>query len=207
MPDALGMFAWSLHSVLTHEIRFTGSDTATGRVHLFNRNGLEWNGRPELFDVGGRYLDEYRRTGDTWRFSRRVEETLYVTGGEFAAVVRDLAARHRARPPGTRWADASARALPTSSGDRPGDRTIVWQPSGMTAVGIDACARGWIAAAIADDATVSVHYLPTIDAVTSEIPSATGIAIDIPIGLPTTSPRTADIEARNSSAGAGAPSS
>ena len=93
MPDALGLFAWSLHSVLTHEIRFTGPDTATGRVHLFNRNGLEWQGRPEIFDVGGRYLDDYRRTGDTWRFSRRVEETLYVTGGEFAAVVRDLAVR------------------------------------------------------------------------------------------------------------------
>ena len=93
MPDALGIFSWSLHSVLTHEIRFTDDDTATGRVHLFNRNGLEWNGRPELFDVGGRYLDEYRRVDDTWRFSRRVEESLYVTGGEFAAVVRDLAAR------------------------------------------------------------------------------------------------------------------
>jgi len=79
--------------VLTHEIRFTGPDTATGRVHLVNRNGLEWNGTPELFDVGGRYLDEYRRTGDTWRFSARVEETLYVTGGDFAAVVRDLAVR------------------------------------------------------------------------------------------------------------------
>jgi hypothetical protein len=92
MPDALAMFAWSLHSVLTHEIRFTGPEAATGRVHLFNRNGLEWNSRPELFDVGGRYLDEYRRTGDTWQFSRRVEETLYVTGGEFATVVRDLAA-------------------------------------------------------------------------------------------------------------------
>jgi hypothetical protein len=93
MPEGLSMFSWSLHSVLTHEIRFTGNDAATGRVHLFNRNGLEWKGRPEIFDVGGRYLDEYRRTGDTWRFSRRTEETLYATGGEFAAIVRDLAAR------------------------------------------------------------------------------------------------------------------
>jgi hypothetical protein len=92
MPDAFAVFSWSLHSVLTHEIRFTGPETATGRVHLFNRNGLEWNGELEFCDVGGLYLDEYRRIGDAWRFSRRVEQPLYITGGQFAAVVRDLAA-------------------------------------------------------------------------------------------------------------------
>ena len=91
MPDAMSAFAWSLHSVLTHEIRFTSESTATGRVHLFNRNGIDWNGKLEICDVGGRYLDEYRREGDVWRFSRRVEESLYITGGEFAALVRDLA--------------------------------------------------------------------------------------------------------------------
>ncbi len=92
MPGGLAIFTWSLHSVLTHEVRFTGPDTATGRVHLFNRNGLEWKGRAELCDVGGLYLDEYLRVGECWKFSRRVERTHYVTGGEFAAVVRDLAA-------------------------------------------------------------------------------------------------------------------
>ena len=71
MPDALSMFTWSLHSVHTHEIAFTGPEIATGRLHLFNRNGLEWNGRPELFDVGGRYLDEYRVVDGHWRFARR----------------------------------------------------------------------------------------------------------------------------------------
>jgi hypothetical protein len=100
LPDAMAVFSWCLHSVLSHEIRFTGPDTATGRVHLFNRNGLEWNGKHELCDVGGRYLDEYRRIGDTWRFTRRTEQALYVTGGEFAAVVRDLAASTAGdRPP------------------------------------------------------------------------------------------------------------
>ena len=92
MPDALGGFVWSLHSVFTHEIRFTGPDTAVGRAHLFNRNGVEWDGRTELFDVGGAYLDEYRRVGDAWRFSRRSERTDYITGGGFAAVVRNVAA-------------------------------------------------------------------------------------------------------------------
>lgn len=92
MPQAMPVFTWSLHSVLTHEIRFTSATTATGRVHLFNRNGVDWNGKLEICDIGGRYLDDYRRDGDVWRFSRRVEESLYITGGEFAALVRDLAA-------------------------------------------------------------------------------------------------------------------
>lgn len=91
MADAMPAFAWSLHSVLTQEIRFTGDTTAVGRVHLFNRNGVEWNGKLEMFDVGGRYLDEYRRVGNCWKFSQRVEESLYIVGGEFAGVVRDLA--------------------------------------------------------------------------------------------------------------------
>ena len=91
MPAGLSVFTWSLHSVLTHEIRFTGADTATGRVHLFNRNGIEWEGVHEFCDVGGLYLDEYRRVGDAWRFARRVERSHYIIGGKFAAVVRDLA--------------------------------------------------------------------------------------------------------------------
>ncbi|MFN8017311.1 MAG: nuclear transport factor 2 family protein [Acidimicrobiales bacterium] len=92
MPGGLSIFTWSLHSVLTHEIRFTGPDSATGRVHLFNRNGLVWDGTPEICDVGGLYLDEYRRVGDAWRFTRRAERSHYITGGAFAAMVCDLAA-------------------------------------------------------------------------------------------------------------------
>ena len=93
LPAAMSVFAWSLHSILTHEIRFTGTGTATGRVHLLNRNGVEWMGTPELCDIGGVYLDEYRRAGDRWRFTRRVESIRYITGGAFAALVRDLAAK------------------------------------------------------------------------------------------------------------------
>jgi hypothetical protein len=92
MPEAMPMFAWSLHSVLTHEIRFTDERTARGRVHLFNRNGVQWKDHLEFCDVGGIYHDEYRRTGDRWQFTRRVEQSHYIAGGEFAAVVRDLAA-------------------------------------------------------------------------------------------------------------------
>lgn len=93
MPDAMGLFTWCLHTIATHEIRFTGHGTATGRVHVFNRNGLVWEGEDEIMDVGGFYLDEYVRVGEHWRFARRVEKTSYITGGRFAALVRDAAAR------------------------------------------------------------------------------------------------------------------
>lgn len=92
MPGGLSVFTWSLHSVFTHEVRFTGPDTATGRAQLFNRNGLLWEGEPEICDVGGVYLDEYRRVGDAWRFTRRTERSHYITGGRFAELVRGLAA-------------------------------------------------------------------------------------------------------------------
>lgn len=66
----------------------------------------------------------------------------------------------------------------------------------MTAVGIDACAKGWVAAAITDDGGVNIEYLKTIESVATAIPAAAGIAIDIPIGFPTTHYREADLAAR-----------
>ncbi len=46
MVGAMATFAFTVHTTSTHEIRFTGPDTATGRAHVINRNGVEWNGRP-----------------------------------------------------------------------------------------------------------------------------------------------------------------
>jgi hypothetical protein len=90
MPDALSVFTFCQHSISTHEVRFTASDQALGRVHVFNRNGVEWEGTPELVDVGAIYHDRYVRHGDRWTIHRRVEETLYVSGGAFAEVVRSM---------------------------------------------------------------------------------------------------------------------
>jgi hypothetical protein len=92
MPGAMAVFAWTLHSVNTHEIRFTEDGRATGRAHVWNRNGLEWEGRPELLDISGLYLDDYVRVGGHWRFARRVERTLAIEGGAFAALLRDVVA-------------------------------------------------------------------------------------------------------------------
>jgi hypothetical protein len=88
MPGALAIFTFTLHTTATHEIRFTGPETAAGRVHVFNRNGVDWEGTAEIFDVSAVYEDSYRRVGRTWRIAGRTERTLCLTGGEFAEVIR-----------------------------------------------------------------------------------------------------------------------
>ena len=90
MVGAMAAFAFCLHTTATHEIRFTGPDAAVGRVHVFNRNGVEWQGRLELFDVGAWYDDAYLRMGDSWRIASRIEHTMYMTGGSFSDMVRNM---------------------------------------------------------------------------------------------------------------------
>ena len=90
MVGAMATFTFCLHTTSTHEIRFAGPDAAVGRVHVFNRNGVEWKGSPELFDVGAWYDDTYVRLRDTWRIASRVEHTMYMTGGGFADMIRDM---------------------------------------------------------------------------------------------------------------------
>lgn len=89
MPGALAVFTFCLHTTATHEIRFTGEDTAVGRVHVFNRNGVEWEGESEIFDVSAIYEDSYRRVGGAWRIAARTERTLSMTGGKFAQMLRE----------------------------------------------------------------------------------------------------------------------
>jgi hypothetical protein len=91
LPDATAIFTFTLHTTATHEIRFTGADTATGRVHVFNRNGVEWDGAAEIFDVSAIYNDTYRLIGDAWRITSRIEQTLCLTGGKFAEMIRRAA--------------------------------------------------------------------------------------------------------------------
>ncbi|HEX5613645.1 MAG TPA: nuclear transport factor 2 family protein [Acidimicrobiia bacterium] len=88
MEGAMAMFAWSMHSISTQRIEFTGPDTATGSVHVFARHGLEWEGVEELMDVSAVYHDSYVRTASGWRFSKRREQTHDLSGGRFAALVR-----------------------------------------------------------------------------------------------------------------------
>jgi predicted RNase H-like nuclease len=66
----------------------------------------------------------------------------------------------------------------------------------MTLVGIDGCRSGWIAVVIGHAGQVSAHHLYLIDDVVTVAPDATVIGIDIPIGLPETGRRQADLAAR-----------
>jgi hypothetical protein len=90
MPGALAIFTFCLHTTTTHEVRFTGHDTAVGRVHVFNRNGVEWEGESEICDVSAVYEDTYRRVGSAWRIASRLERTLCITGGNFAQMLRSM---------------------------------------------------------------------------------------------------------------------
>ena len=87
MPGAMALFTWTLHSISTHRIAFTGDREATGSLHLFARHALTWNGVDEVMDVSATYHDTYVETDDGWRFASRREETLLVTGGRFADAV------------------------------------------------------------------------------------------------------------------------
>jgi len=91
MPGAMSMFTFSLHTTSTHDIFFSGPDSATGRVHVFNRNGVLWDGRPEIVDVGAVYHDSYERRGDHWKIATRMEHTTYVVGGACADLIREAA--------------------------------------------------------------------------------------------------------------------
>jgi hypothetical protein len=84
MPQAMSLFTWTLHSVLTHRVQPSGGDTATGSLHMFARHGLVFDGATEVMDVSGVYHDQYLRTPAGWRFAARREHTLSITGGRFA---------------------------------------------------------------------------------------------------------------------------
>jgi SnoaL-like domain len=84
MPQAISLFTWTLHSVLTHRLEATSADTVAGSLHMFARHGLLWEGASEVMDVSGVYHDQYVRTSAGWRFAARREHTLSITGGAFA---------------------------------------------------------------------------------------------------------------------------
>lgn len=99
LPDAMALFTFHLHTAATHEIVFTSPDRAEGRLQVFNRGGVDWEGRHEIVDVSAIYHDTYVKVADAWRFASRVEQTVAVVGGDFAATVRAVAATTAGRFP------------------------------------------------------------------------------------------------------------
>lgn len=70
------------------------------------------------------------------------------------------------------------------------------QPAGVLVLGVDGCRTGWIAVALRDGSRPEAHHLPTIEALLPLATEADGVAIDIPIGLPSAGPRQADLLVR-----------
>jgi predicted RNase H-like nuclease len=66
----------------------------------------------------------------------------------------------------------------------------------MAAVGVDGCPSGWIALALRPGQRPEAHFLASIRALAAAVPDARVVAIDIPIGLPESGRREADVLAR-----------
>jgi len=61
------------HLVANHELKISG-DEAWGRAMLLNPMGCQTPRGVQVAFVGLWYNDRYRRTGDGWKFTERVEE-------------------------------------------------------------------------------------------------------------------------------------
>lgn len=67
----------------------------------------------------------------------------------------------------------------------------------MSVVGIDGCKRGWIAIALDEDNSTRGHFVERLDGLGAALDGVHAVAIDIPIGLPSTGRRQADDAARD----------
>lgn len=67
----------------------------------------------------------------------------------------------------------------------------------MQVVGVDGCPSGWVAAAVElTSGQLTFGVFATFAELVAAFPEAKGIGVDIPIGLPFTAPRRADVAAR-----------
>ena len=65
-----------------------------------------------------------------------------------------------------------------------------------TAVGGDGCAAGWIGVVLRREAAPQGVFAATLDDLARQVPDAAGFGVDIPIGLPASGQRRADLAAR-----------
>ena len=83
LNQVMGMFPNHQHLNANVQIKLEG-DTATGRVMCFNPQEMaKPDGSTHIFMVGLWHVDEYRRTEDGWRISKRAEEKSYLFNPPF----------------------------------------------------------------------------------------------------------------------------
>jgi ketosteroid isomerase-like protein len=82
LESVMGRVENSVHLVHNHLIRLTSATTAEGEVYVsgHSRLKLEEGGKEDLTH-GMRYIDHYRKTGETWRFQRRTIVVDWLTAG------------------------------------------------------------------------------------------------------------------------------
>lgn len=66
----------------------------------------------------------------------------------------------------------------------------------MKVIGLDACKKGWVAVTLIDGELISIEVIGDLEDHLTQSSDASAIGIDIPIGLPDNSWRSADVEAR-----------
>jgi predicted RNase H-like nuclease len=66
----------------------------------------------------------------------------------------------------------------------------------MKVIGLDACKEGWVAVSLIDGELTSIEVIEDLEDHLTQSSDASAIGIDIPIGLPGNSRRSADVEAR-----------
>jgi ketosteroid isomerase-like protein len=69
MDDTFAQQTHNCHMTTNQRVLSVDGDRATGRCYFFQRSILRNGGRTEF---SGRYEDEYRRTAEGWKISRRV---------------------------------------------------------------------------------------------------------------------------------------
>jgi len=82
LESVMGRVENSVHLVHNHLIRLTGATTAEGEVYVsgHSRLRLEEGGKEDLTH-GMRYIDHYRKSGETWRFQRRTIVVDWLSAG------------------------------------------------------------------------------------------------------------------------------
>jgi 3-phenylpropionate/cinnamic acid dioxygenase small subunit len=76
LSEVLPIFTWTQHLVVNRAVEIDpGGKTARCRSIFHNPNQLLVDDVPWSFVVGGRYHDQFVRTGAGWRIAVRVEET------------------------------------------------------------------------------------------------------------------------------------
>ena len=117
LRKALAMFGGFQHMVATSQVNLSGN-RATAKTICWNPMVLKGSGpgEPRVFFCGLWYHDEYLRTLDGWRITRRVEEKSFTHNMPMEFTNPDAALQKRAQPAKRAVAatgDAAAKRAPT----------------------------------------------------------------------------------------------